>query len=263
MKHNMKITIVLVLMFIATQLIGLTIVDTYGDKELPLGIERPEVQENISYLPLIFAILIATGLALILVKFGAMKLWKAWFFVASLYLLTLSLGGFFEANIAFIIATGFILLRTFRLSIISHNIVELFVYAGIPVIFASVLNILSASILLIFISIYDAIAVWKTKHMIALAKFTTQSKVFAGLMIPYDKGRKAAILGGGDIGFPLLFSSVILLNNSFQHAIITTIVTAIALLLLLTFSKKNKFYPAMPFISAGCFIGYFLSLLII
>ena len=99
--------------------------------------------------------------------------------------------------------------------------------------------------------------------MIALAKFTTQSKVFAGLMIPYDKGRKAAILGGGDIGFPLLFSSVILLNNSFQHAIITTIVTAIALLLLLTFSKKNKFYPAMPFISAGCFIGYFLSLLII
>jgi len=99
--------------------------------------------------------------------------------------------------------------------------------------------------------------------MIKLAKFTTQSKVFAGLMIPYDNGKKAAILGGGDIGFPMLFSSVILLNHSFQHAIITSIITSVALLILLLFSNKNKFYPAMPFISAGCFIGYFLSLLLI
>jgi presenilin-like A22 family membrane protease len=263
MKHNLKITIIITLLFLATQLIGLTIVDTYGDKELPLGIERPEVEEDMGYLPLIIAILLATGLALILVKFGAMKIWKTWFFIATLYLLTLSLGGFFEANIAFIIATGFVLLRTFRRSILSHNIVELFIYAGIPVIFATALNMLSASILLIFISIYDAIAVWKTKHMIKLAKFTTESKVFAGLLIPYDKGRKAAILGGGDIGFPMLFSSVILLNYTFQHAIITSIITSIALLILLLFSKKNKFYPAMPFISAGCFIGYFLSLLMI
>ena len=81
MKHNVQITIILVLMFIATQLIGLTIVSTYGDKELPLGIERPEVEEDMGYLPLMFAILIATGLALILVKFGAMKLWKIWFFI--------------------------------------------------------------------------------------------------------------------------------------------------------------------------------------
>ncbi len=263
MKHNLKITIIIVLLFLATQLIGLKIVDNYDGKELPLGIERPEVEEEVGYIPLMFAILIATGLALILVKFGAMKIWKTWFFIATLYLLTLSLGGFFEANIALIIAAGLSLLRTFRRSIISHNIVELFVYAGIPVIFSTILNMFSASILLILISIYDAIAVWKTKHMVKLAKFTTQSKVFAGLMIPYDKGKKAAILGGGDIGFPMLFSSVVLLNHSFQHAIMTSVITSIALLGLLLFSKKNKFYPAMPFISAGCFIGYFFSLLLI
>lgn len=263
MKHNVTITIILVSLFLLTQLVGLKIVDNYGDRDLPLGIERPEIEEDVSYIPLMFAILISTGLALILIRFGAMKIWKTWFFIATLYLLTLSLGGFFEANIAFIIATGLVLLRTFRRSIISHNFVELFVYAGIPVIFAPVLNMLSASILLIFISVYDAIAVWKTKHMIKLAKFTTQSKVFAGLMVPYDKGRKAAILGGGDLGFPMLFSSVVLLKHSFQHAIITSIITSISLLILLALSKKNKFYPAMPFISAGCFIGYLLSLFLI
>ena len=105
MKHNIKITIILVLLFLLAQLVGLKIVDNYGDRDLPLGIERPEIEEDISYIPLMFAILIATGLALILVKFGAMKIWKIWFFIATLYLLTLSLGGFFEANIAFIIAT--------------------------------------------------------------------------------------------------------------------------------------------------------------
>jgi len=28
------------------------------------------------------------------------------------------------------------------------------------------------------------------------------------------------------------------------------------LFILLTKGEKNKFYPAMPFISAGCFVGY-------
>ena len=76
MKHNLKITIIIVLLFLTTQLIGLKIVDNYDGKELPLGIERPEVEEEVGFIPLMFAILIATGLALILVKFGAMKIWK-------------------------------------------------------------------------------------------------------------------------------------------------------------------------------------------
>ena len=36
-----------------------------------------------------------------------------------------------------------------------------------------------------------------------------------------------------------------------------------ALYLLFYYSKKGKFYPAMPFLSLGCFIGASLSWLII
>ena len=36
---------------------------------------------------------------------------------------------------------------------------------------------------------------------------------------------------------------------------ITSITTALALGMLLMKAEKDKFYPAMPFVSAGCFIG--------
>ncbi len=269
MKHKLGVTFILVLLFLAAQFIGLAVLNNYftpgaageEQKALPLGIERPQVEEEFSYLPLIIAIVIATAFALILINLGAQKLWKAWFFIATLYLLTIAFAAFFQQIYALILALIFVLWRTFRLSIISHNIVELFVYSGIPAIFAPILSITAAIILLILISGYDMIAVWKTKHMVKLAKFQTESKVFAGLLIPYNKGKKAAILGGGDVGFPMLFAGVVFLKYGWLASIITIIFTAIGLLLLLLLSKKNKFYPAMPFISAGTLIGFALSLL--
>ena len=83
--------------------------------------------------------------------------------------------------------------------------------------------------------------------------------------------RKNAILGGGDVAFPLLFAGVVMESlivqglskaGAFYQSLIITATTAIALALLFFFAKKDKFYPAMPFISAGCFIGYLIVLLI-
>ena len=103
-------------------------------------------------------------------------------------------------------------------------------------------------------------AVWKSKHMIKLAKFQTKLKTFAGLFIPYAKN-KVALLGGGDIAFPLLFAGAVLLQKGLYSSILVIIYSALALTLLFLFGKKKKFYPAMPFISLGCFIGYLISLI--
>ena len=74
---------------------------------------------------------------------------------------------------------------------------------------------------------------------------------------------RTAILGGGDIAFPLLFSGVILKTTAnYLNPLIITIFAAIALLLLLMKGEKDKFYPAMPFLSLGCFIGYAVVLLL-
>lgn len=113
-------------------------------------------------------------------------------------------------------------------------------------------------------------AVWKSKHMIKLAKFQTKSKLFAGLHLPYKEknpnlqhqDNKVAIIGGGDIGFPLLFSGVILKTFDFKSALIVAFFITFSLVYLLAYSKKNKFYPAMPYLTTGCFIGYFVIKLI-
>lgn len=116
--------------------------------------------------------------------------------------------------------------------------------------------------------------------MVKMAKFQTESKVFAGLMLHYSLPKKAneakskkvksirksAILGGGDIAFPLLFSAAVMehliidaglpqASALLQAMVITVLATAMLGLLLLK-SQKEKFYPAMPFISIGCFVGY-------
>ena len=136
------------------------------------------------------------------------------------------------------------------------------------------------------------IAVWKLKHMITLAQFQTKSRVFAGLFVPYQKKKEKpikiikvtktdktihrkkkvtnAILGGGDIGFPLVFAGVVmkdmmLVNTEwigFLKTLIIPLCVSLALLLLFTKSKQNRFYPAMPFLTIGCLVGYGLVLLL-
>jgi len=139
---------------------------------------------------------------------------------------------------------------------------------------------------LVIISLYDMYAVWKSKHMIKMAQFQANSKVFAGMMIPYRrissketgkinvkkvKGQiKTAVLGGGDIGIPLLFAGLamqgLMLKNSwligFSKSLIIPLFAAAALSGLLFASKKDRFYPAMPFLSIGCVIGYFVLYLV-
>jgi hypothetical protein len=100
--------------------------------------------------------------------------------------------------------------------------------------------------------------------MIKLAKFQTKAQVFTGLNIPYKvlKGKKAvfttAILGGGDIGFTLFFSGVILKEFNLTSALVTSFVIMLSLLFLLFYGKKGKFYPAMPILSLGCLVGYLI-----
>ena len=305
MKHNIKITIILISIFLISQYIGLAVVNQYIDQEqtaitgetsfgnLPLG-ERPELNQNTSFVLVIFAVLIGTALLFGIIKFGAMKLWKAWFALALFMTLTTSFAAFTTTTIAISLAILFTAWRIFKNNPIIHNATEPLIYAGIAAIFVPVFNLFSISILLILIAIYDAYAVWKSKHMIVLAKAQKSAGIFAGLQIPHQWSFKSktksisaskkssklskskaakfhestssktkskvvkvqsAILGGGDIAFPLLFAGVLLKDYSMTAALIIPIFATAALSILFYYSKKGKFYPAMPFISAGCFVG--------
>ncbi len=298
MKHGIKITIILLSIFFISQYVGLAVVNQYIDyettavtgetsfSELPIG-ERPDFEANTAYIPVIIAVLIGTALLFGIIKFGAMRLWKLWFGIALLITITTSIGAFTTSIVAFTIAAILTAWRIFKNNPIIHNGTEPLVYAGIAAIFVPLFNLWSISILLVLIALYDAYAVWKSKHMIVLAKAQKNAGIFAGLQIPHrlnwkqktqtKKAKKAktknkshftnktttkrkvkvqhAILGGGDIAFPLLFAGVLLKDYSIVPALILPIFATAALALLFYYSKKGKFYPAMPFIGAGCFIG--------
>lgn len=279
MKHNLKVTLLLLFLFLASHVVGLYVTKHYLPEaqaiELAPGIifEKPQMDQQTSFLPIFIAILIATGLALILIKFSAMRLWKLWFFISVVFTLSISFGAFIPSIFAIVLAIVLAIFKVIKPNIYVHNVTEIFIYGALAAIFVPILNLFSVVILLILISIYDMIAVWRTKHMISMAKFQTKSKMFTGLLIPYDipkqkpipKGTKTkpvkiqikeAILGGGDIAFPLLFSGVILKLYGFLPALVISFFAALALFFLFVIAEKKKFYPAMPFVTAGCFLGY-------
>ena len=298
MKHSLQVTLILVGMFLGAQIIGLLVTNQYIEqreitetgeinityKGLPsiagVEMERPKIEPSKSIWLIATAILIGTVLLLLLIRMKHEVLWRAWFFLAVAICLTISFGAFISSSLAFIL--GFILayLKIFKPSLVIQNFTELFVYGGLAAIFVPILNLKSVFWLLLFISIYDMYAVWKSKHMIKLAKFQTKAKIFAGMLIPYKMPKmkdikptkkkaknaakkvmktikvKTAVLGGGDVGFPLLFAGVIMGQYGLLKAMIIPPFVAFALLLLLMKGKKNKFYPAMPFLSIGCLVGF-------
>ncbi|MDD5649513.1 MAG: presenilin family intramembrane aspartyl protease [Candidatus Nanoarchaeia archaeon] len=261
MKYNFKVMSLIIALFFIAQLIGLFVINNYLSKDLPYNIERPQFEEATSYIPITLMILVATGIAILLIKFKANNLWKIWFFIGITIALLIAFSTFIPEIYALILALVLAFIKIFKPNYIIHNLSEIFMYGGLAAIFVPILSLQSIIILLFIISIYDIIAVWKTKHMIKLAKYQSKMKIFAGLLIPYSKD-KMAILGGGDIGFPLFFAGTIMKTYSIFNALIVIVFTTIALSLLLYYAQKNKFYPAMPFLTTGCIIGFLISLII-
>ncbi|MFQ5475391.1 MAG: presenilin family intramembrane aspartyl protease [Candidatus Nanoarchaeia archaeon] len=298
MKHTFNVTLVLVGVFLLAQVVGLAITNSYVDsakteetgvisfKELPLNVQRPDIDESQSYIFIMGALLIGTALVLLLIKLRGLNIWRFWFFLAASLCLTIAFGAFIHPVAALLLAVALAIFKVYRPNFYVHNFTEVFIYGGLAAIFVPIMNFFAIVIVLLVISVYDMIAVWQSKHMIKMAEFQSESNVFAGINVPYSfqdmkkitlstpkkrakSGKKTeykmrartAILGGGDIGFPLLFAGVLMKSYGFWKVLVVPVVVAVALFLLLYYAKKDKFYPAMPFLTAGCFVGYFMLLL--
>ena len=300
MKHSIHITAILISLFVCAQIIGLGIINAYHpsieiideetntviiieeSREMPLGIERPEIEENWSWLYLLIAILIGTGILIALIRANAVKVTKAWFFLACFIGLAIAFNAFIPQLPSLILAAALAGGRMIKNNQFIHNLAELFIYGGIAALLYTMISLFAAIMLIIAIAIYDIIAVWKIKHMITLATHQTKNNMFAGLYIPYakDKQKKSkskitthktkkstnqsyAVLGGGDIAFSLIFAAAVMKTYSLVYAFIPIATATVALTLLFILAQKNKFYPAMPFIGAGCLIGLGIVVLIV
>ncbi len=302
MKHNLKITLILLAMFLITQLIGLAVINAYSTVDLPYGMQPPENIEPVKgSSSLVFAFIVAMLLFFLLMKFKLKTVLRLWFFIVVIVALAITFNTLLSSlnlphptYLALIISLPLAFYKTFKRHLIIHNITELLIYPGIAAVFVAILSQWGFAMgvgvtvsLLLFISVYDIYAVWHSGFMQKMAKFQIEHlKIFAGFFVPYlsrrqrlklKKLKKArrkkvkekkirvslAVLGGGDVVFPLILAGVVLRTLDLLPALMISVFATLGLLYLFMKAEKGKFYPAMPFITVGCLAGLAVSYLLV
>lgn len=153
------------------------------------------------------------------------------------------------------------------------------------------LNILPVLILLIVLAVYDAISVYGTKHMVALADGVTQMKLPILLVIPKRRGysyldqkplkqqldeggeREAMFMGLGDIIIPgiLVASSFYYLSDDAVIGVPGSLLVALGALvggvvgfaLLMRFVLKGNPQAGLPLLNGGTVAGYVIAYLLV
>lgn len=286
-------------MFLVTQFIGLFVVSHYsnGQNELPFGLQPPAVQTQSDYYNFFPSIIVAFVFAILafffLTKLRIEFILKAWFLLVVALALSISflaiIPKFQNAIlVAMILSFGLAVWKIYGRNFVVHNLTELFIYPGIAAVFVPLLNVITVIALLIIISIYDMWAVWHSGIMQRMARYQiNQLKIFSGFFVPYASKKvkqqianfkktlsksklnkkkikvNIAILGGGDVVFPIITSGVMFNTLGFVSAVWVILGATLGLTFLFYISEKKKFYPAMPFITSGILLGIIASYLFI
>lgn len=261
-----------------------------------------ELAEKPMGFEIIFAFAIAIILFFILTKINAATFIRLWYFVVTVLALGLAFNVFlfklnlvyYASSLALVIALPLAYIKIFKKNLLVHNFTELLIYPGIAAVFIPLLNVMWIIILLLLISLYDIWAVWHSEFMQKMAKFQIEKlQFFTGFFVPYAEKKERikikmlkqkyagesdgvlqkqfkkakikvnlAILGGGDIIFPIITAGVFYKFFGLLDAFIIIIAATLALSYLFVMAQKGKFYPAMPFITIGMYLGMIVSWLI-
>jgi presenilin-like A22 family membrane protease len=148
-------------------------------------------------------------------------------------------------------------------------------------IFGISLGIFLVIVLLIGLSIYDAISVYKTKHMIDLADAVMELKLPVMLVVPKTKKyslieeteglkeklesggeREAFFLGLGDVVMPGILVVAAFQNitsNGLLIALSVMVGTLIGFAVLMSVVIKGKPQAGLPYLCSGAILGYVIS----
>ena len=244
--------------------------------------------------PFIFIVilLVFTGFLLLLIKYGKKK-WIAaiialsifltfvYIFTALVYVVTT------DPNLStFLILTLSILATALLYKYPEWYVIDslgILIAAGVAAIFGSSLEYYLVVILLVLLAVYDAISVYKTKHMITLAEGVIDLKTPILFVIPkrrdysfirdgigkLDDGseRAAFIIGMGDMIMPsiLVVSANVFIKGWRIAGIINlpalgAIIGSLAgLAVLLYFVSSGKPQAGLPPLNGGTILGFFLG----
>ena len=240
----------------------------------------------------IFGVL--TGLMILMMRLprGKGLIFRAVFILTVWWGSALALSVWMHDTIALVISIAAITLWLFWAKVFLHNALVILGIAGVGSVFGLRFSPESIVALLILFAVYDVIAVYKTKHMIKLARTMLEvraifaviapSKIslfFSGMRdVPSDKGpvlpssragaegslpKEYMMLGGGDIAFPLMLASSVSVHSP-ANAFIVIGFSFFGLIasFVLFFLLGRKPMPALPPIAVFSILGFFFTKLI-
>jgi presenilin-like A22 family membrane protease len=157
--------------------------------------------------------------------------------------------------------------------VLNQNLLIIFSLAGIGASLGLSLEPEAVILILIILSVYDFIAVYKTKHMVKIAKDMIETGTILGLVFPFEPlgflkstkeikpgEGKFLILGGGDVALPLIFSVSLIKIGIWKSFLVAffSLLGFFANFLLFLFQKERRAIPALPLISLFSIAGYFI-----
>lgn len=171
--------------------------------------------------------------------------------------------------------TILVLLWLFWGNVFLHNVLVILGIAGIAGVFGLRFSPEALVVLLIIFAVYDVIAVYKTKHMVYLARAMLQFRSVFAVIVPEKisyfssrmrdvaPGKGFMMLGGGDIAFPLMLVSSMSLDSITKALIVMAFSFAgLTASFALFFILGRKPMPALPPIAAFSILGFFITKLL-
>jgi presenilin-like A22 family membrane protease len=241
---------------------------------------------SISFWTFIFGFIFATIFIILILRFLKSKKEKR-IILKFLFLFAIFFGGLvsLEAWFPEPFSLIFLFLLIFwwvkKSSVLNQDILMILGIAGAGSILGLSLKPKFIILLLIIFSIYDFIAVYKTKHMVKMAKEMIEERAILAFIIPLnisgfrenlekvqfpteDGERKFLILGGGDIAFPLIFLVSLLKFGIFKSFIVLifSLLGLFADFLFFISQKERKAIPALPLIALFSIIGYLITMIL-
>jgi presenilin-like A22 family membrane protease len=284
MKGKLPIAAMFII-FVGMQLLALALVPLYPSDYQAF----PDANDPVNPIIYVVMMLVMTGLMLILIKYALGKIIKAIFVFAvgtTTFVVMLPIIYQITPNLDFaiygsiVIALVLIILLLFKPEWYVVNTIGFIIGVGAAILLGLSLSILPVLILLVVLAVYDAISVYKTKHMIALAEGVVPLKLPVVFVIPKKKDfsmsklenkhiasepaeeREAMFMGVGDAVIPaiLAVSAVVFLPGASA-----TLSDANLLVALGTVAGSTVgFFTLMRFVLKGNpIIGYVLAYLLV
>ncbi len=213
-----KLFLQLAVIFFSTQIIGLATSQFLISQDVSVQLINDDKESVENSFGLIAYILLFTGLLLIFTRlFKGQPLYfllKA-FELLAIFGTSLLVFALFGDLVSLVLAVTLVGLRiVFQKNVPLRNISSIVATAGAGALIGVSLGIIPLIVVMILLAVYDYIAVFKTKHMVEIAKSVTSKNLSFTFALPTKEHQFE--LGTGDIVMPLAFASSIFAKTSTQ-----------------------------------------------